>query len=448
MATGTYTQFTLADAYADLGRRLFDPEHVRWTTPELTLYVQQALRTFNALTNHYRSEATFQTDVNQPFYDLPTVLPALRAQTYTVRSLIDQICYHLLEPVPTGGLWRGTEQYSLEDILSAVRTARDSFLRDTGIVQAFSTLAVNPFPSTGIVELEEEIINVRRLAWQTANGIITVLKRNDQWSMTNFGVNWQTVTTRPPKTYSISTQPPLQVQLAPLSSVAGTLHRITVNTGAVPDILDVTQSLGVPNDWAWVVGFGALYQLFARDGLALDPGRAAYCQQRWDHGIAAARQAAVVLAAQIEGQTVTLGSIQDADVYSPSWQMMSAVPRKIMLAGHTIVATYPPPGVPEGGGSFEVLLQVVRNAPVPVSPTDDIQVGSDVIDALMDYAQHLAMLKEGSAQLQANDGILKAFMEMCGTTIDLQYASQPAELAATGQTTQDANKLAYMEQRP
>lgn len=443
MAVGSYATTTLQDAWTKLGRNLFDPGHVRWSTDELTLCVQQALRTYNALTNHFRAEAAFSSASPEAFYDLPTVLPTLRAQDYTVREAVDLLCLQLLEPVPQGGLWVGTEQFSLQDVLDALQQARDTFLLETGIVQTHSVLTVDPAPVDGLVNLPEEIIALRRLGWKTADGIVTLLRREDQWGLTNYQTGWQTSSARPPKAFSVSTQPPLVVQLAPITTVAANLDLLTVNRGVVPSLVVPDQSLGVPNDWAWVVLFGALAKLLQRDGLALDPGRSSYCEQRWNHGLDMARAAAVVMSARVNGIQVNIGSVADADFYSPSWPLVPGNPSRVLTAGHTVVALWPPPGVPAGGGDYTILLQVVRNAPVPTEPTDYLQVGPEAVDAILDYAQHLAIMKEGTAQIRASQGLLDQFMELCGTTLAIQYALQPEESAASKQTEQDANVLAY-----
>lgn len=441
-----YTTTTLGDALADLGNRLMDPNHVRWPAEELILYVQQGLRTYNALTNHFRETASFVSTVNQAFYDLPTVLPTLRAQDYTVSEAITQIAYMLLEPPPVGNFWSGTLQYSLSDLMSALQQARDTFLMETGIVQTRSVMVIDPTPGDGLIDLSENVVNVRRLAWRTDDGVVTLLRRADQWALTNYFVDWQTATALPPKGYSVSTQPPLQVQLAPFSTVPGQLELLTVDRGAVPNLLIPGQSLGVPNDWAWVVIYGALAQLFQRDGIALDMGRAGYCDQRWQHGLKMAKQAAVVLAAQISGVSCTIGAVHDADTYAPTWEMVSATPLRVLTAGHTVVALCPPPGIPPGGGQFTVTLQVVRNAPVPVAIGDYLQVGPEVLNDLLDYVQHTALLKEGVGQTQGSQGLLDQFMALCGTTLAIQWGSQPNEVAASSQTSQDAESVAYQVQ--
>jgi hypothetical protein len=72
------------------------------------------------------------------------------------------------------------------------------------------------------------------------------------------------------------------------------LDLITVDQGAALTA-GVPTILGVPDDWAWVVKFGALADVLSLDGLAADPARAAYAKARWEQGVQQARTAAVVL---------------------------------------------------------------------------------------------------------------------------------------------------------
>lgn len=441
---GIYTTVTLADALGDMGSRLYDPNHVRWPEAELTIYIQQALRTYNALTNHFREETTFTSTVGEAFYDLPTICPSLRAQTYSVAEAVEQIAWQLMEPPPQGNSWVGTLQFNLTDILQAVQQARDTFLLETGVVITHSLLSVPTPSASGSVDLPESIINLRRLAWRTDDGLITVLRREDTWGLTNYAVGWQTASADRPKAYSIGVQPPLVVQLAPVTTGAGTLDLLTIDRGTTPELLTPNLSLGVPNDWAWVVIFGALAQLLQRDGLAIDVGRADYCQARWEHGLKMAKAASVVLAGRVSGSPRPLGSVQDADAYSTAWQMVPANPKRILQAGHTIVGLWPPPGIPSGGGQYTITLDVVRNAPVPTAQTDVLQIGPELVNDILDYAQHLAIFKEcGPGQVEGSMALLNQFMGICGTSVSLSTASRPNDPAAINQTPQDTRVVAY-----
>lgn len=443
MAVGSYGTTTLAQAVVDLADRLMDPSSIRWVPSELAIYIRQAIRTWNALTSEFRAQGSFSTTLAQPFYDLPTELPTLREQTYSLQDAVNEVCHHLLEPIPVDSLWAGTGQYNLAQVVQAVAASRDEFLLETGAVLTRSLVDVDPFPSDGRVDLNEIIINLRRLSWNTPNGLKIVLRRDDEWGTTNYARRtWVTPSALPPKAYSVGVTPPLEVQLAPISTQTGQLDLVTIDRGVTADFTAPNQSLGVPNDWAWVIIFGALYELMSKDGIAFDPHRAQYCLQRWDHGIAQAKAAAVVLAARVQGRPVELGSLSDADAYNPGWQMVPANVRRILQAGHTLVAAWPPPGVPTGGGNYTIELDVCRNAPVPTADGDFIQLGPEVLDTVIGYAQHLALFKEGAAQIQQAEGLLKAFMDLAGVEIETQWASQPNREAMLEQTTQDPRVVA------
>lgn len=440
---GTYTTITLSAAIAEMGNRLYDPTHIRWSSAELTIYIQQAIRTFNALTNHFRDQASFSTTNKQAFYDLNDIVPSLRAQTYTVQQALTQLAYMLLEPPPTGNVWSGTAQYSLGDLVSALQQARDTFLLETGIVISQHDVSVDPAVTSGRIDLEQAIINVRRAQFVAATGISTVLRRDDTYAFTAFNPSWQTSGSRQPTAYSVSTTPPLVLQVAKPTSTVGTLYLLTLDSGEAIDVLDTTQVLGVPDDWAWVVIFGALAQLLQRDGLAVDASRAAFCDSMWQDGLQRAKAAAVVLNATVNGTPRPLGSISDADYFSAGWQMESGSPKRVLTMGQNLVGLWPPPGIPTGGGSYTVVLDVVRNAPVPTALTDYLQVGQEMINDLLDYAQFLALAKEGPGQMEGAQTLMTQFYTLCGTEIEIKNASQPYQSTSVGQTTQDQRVLAY-----
>lgn len=443
MGTGTYTTTTLGDALGELGRRLYDPIHIRWTETELTFYVREALRTYNAFTNHYRDSVEFDAVNKQAFYELATVAPGFRAMTVTVREVVDQILYMLLEPPLNGTMWMGTSQYTLDDILGAIQQSRDTFRLETGVIVTNGVTLVDTPPTDGIIELDEDVLNVRRAAWETETTIVSPLRREDQWGLVNYRVGWQTPRAAVPLAYSVSAQPPLQLQLAPVTFSPGNLHLLTVERGEVPDLLDAQQSLGIPDDWAWVVTFGALTQLFQRDGIALDNPRANYCNSRWTDGLARARAAAVVISAQVNGTWTPLGDVLGADAFSSDWQTMSGIPKRVLTIGQTLIGLWPPAGVRPAGGTYTVNLDVVRNAPVPVNLGDYLQVGPDTLNDLLDYAQHLALIKEGPGQVEGAMGLLNQFADLCNTTVAVQMASNPNDPSLLAQTTQDRRQLAY-----
>lgn len=428
-----YTAPTLTEAQTALASRLNDPGFIRWTQAECAVYLREALRTWGAWTAHWREGATFPTVMFEPFYDLPTVLPTLRGQTVSNYDLAREIQYHLIEP-PTPSVWTGTDQFTLDQIYTALTRRRDQFLQATGAVLTRTQTPYAGLPASGRIDLDESVLTVRRAAWRPdATQFIRPLIRTDEWGADHYSPAW-TAQPGPPGAYSTSITPPLVLQLFPPPSGDGVLDLVSVSRGTLLDA-SAEVSAGVPNDWSWVVKWGALADLMQGDGLALDPQRAQYCESRWAQGVEMASKASVVLSARVNGIPVRTVPLTDADSYSPTWQLLGNVPKALVLAGQTLVGTWPPPGAT--GGPWTVDVEVVRNAPVPVLGTDVLQVGADLYDTILDLAQHLALFKEGPGQVELSMALLNRAASAAGVKLGIQQGSQPSRSPLLGQTRVD-----------
>ena len=441
-----YSQPTLAQTATALASRLNDPANVRWVLPELHGYIREALRWWNACTSHFRAQDGWSTVIGEPFYDLTLTLPSLRGQSVTNWQVIADLQYALLEPAAAGGTWTGTDQFTLDQLSTAVQRRRDQFLRETGAIVTRTLLAqfiVSPPIFSGRIDLDEAMLIVRRAAWRvTSTQTLLPLLRTDDWAANAYAPAWTTAAGRQ-RAYTTSVTPPLQLQIIDAPQADGTLDLLTINAGA-PVVSATDLSLGIPDDFAWVVKFGALADLLQGDGLALDPHRAAYCEARWQEGLRLARTTPVVLAARIDDLPCTIGAVSDADVYSPTWQLVTGVPKKVLLSGQNLVAIWPPPG--GTGGPWAITLDVVRNAPVPALTGDILQISQDVYDTILDYSQHLALFKEGPGQLELATALYDRAARAAGIDHRLQQATQPARVPLFGQQPQD-RRGASPEQR-
>ena len=445
-----YTQPTFTEATDALASRLNDISFVRWGQAELQGYLREALRTWNTWTAHFRAQSSFVATMAEPFYDLPTVIPTLREQTVASWELVADLQYALLEPAAPPGTWTGTDQFTLDQLTSAITRRRDQFLRETGAVLTRTITNYPSPPVTGRIDLDESVQIVRRAAWRTtATGILYPLLVTDEWAGTHYQPTWGQ-SPLAPSAYSVTVVPPLTLQLMPPASGDGDLDLVSINSGTAVDPL-VDTLLGIPNDYVWVVKYGALADLLSGDGLALDALRRDYCEQRWRQGLEQARSAPVVLNAQIGDNTTSpptpvpcrVASLSEADRYTPTWQLVPSIPNTVLIAGQTLLALNPPPG--GFGGPYTVYLDVVQNAPIPLIGTDVLQISKDVYDAILDLAQHCALFKEGVGQLQAAEGLFDRAARAAGITLRLQQASQPDRAPTVGQTQQDRRAVA--EQR-
>src|SRR5262245_58828349 len=203
-----FTTPTLTDMQTALSLRLGDPSMVRWTQNELTTYIYEALRTWNAWTAYWRDQATFNTTMLQAFYDLPTVLPTLRAYTVTNWQLVTDLQYALIEPPAPGGTWTGTEQFDLSVLTTAIRRRRSQFFRETGAVLTRSETTYAAPPASGRVDLDESVLIPRRAAWRpTATQLLQPLLITDEWSANHYQPNNWLTSTLSPFAYSLTDEP-------------------------------------------------------------------------------------------------------------------------------------------------------------------------------------------------------------------------------------------------
>lgn len=428
-----FTLPTLAQAQTALAARLNDPGMIHWVAGELTVYIREALRWWNAATAHWRDQDDFNTAALTSFYDLGTVIAPLRARTVTNWDLVTDLQYALLEPPAAGGTWTGTDQFNLTVLSTAIQRRRDQFLRDTGAILTNTITPYSPPPASGRIDLDEAVLVVRRAAWEpvASGSTLQPLMRTDEWAGTHFAPAWPQSTDLP-FAYSSSVVPPITLQLIPPPGADGDLDLVSINKGAVVDPL-ANLTLGIPNDFAWVVKFGALADLLQGDGLALDPARAAYCEARWQEGIELCKRAPVILAARIDGVTCRVGSLADADSYTSTWQIIPGEPSELLLAGQNLLAT-----TPRADGVYNIALDVVRNAPVPTIAADILQVGQDFYDSILDYSQHLALFKEGPSQVETATGLIQRAAQSAGVELKIQQASQPSRRPLLRQDQQSA----------
>lgn len=402
-----YSHITRAAFRTQLRARLDDPNGVYWADAELNAILEEALRTFQAMTNFSRVRGTFNASANVAFYDLPSNLMTgvVYPLGYNVTDVdaVTAMSYHLLEPVPTGlgtgaAAWAGTAMFTLPLLVSALQRRRDAFLAATGSVL---TQAMQNVPSApiGRVSLADSVVAVRRAAWKDVSGApYAPLWLDTAWGASAFSQGWS-VNPGQPLSYSIIEDQPLELQLIPVPANVGRLDLVTVNSGAT---LDVTTGvlLGVPDNWVWAVGWGAVADLLAADGEAHDKNRADYAEARYQEGVEMCRASSVILQAQLQGLPVFVSSLADFDAFTPQWQEVSGPPTGLAAAGLNLVALGP---VPDAGGPYSVTLDVVRNAPLPIADSDMIQVGREDLDCILALAQVNSLFKEGWASV--NDSL-------------------------------------------
>lgn len=413
-----YTNTTLVQARTQLSLRLQDAGFVYWSSTSIDSLIIAALRTLQALTNFYREYDTFPLSsltADTAFTDLSTITfngagtDNIFGYSITNTSLLTSILNHLLEfPV-------FTTQFSSDQISTALQNRINQFLLDTGMV----ITRLTPFPPVtsliGRVSLPSSTLAVRRAAFvdstrtdadDNLSPLTTPLWRQDEFAGNSFNVGWQQAPITPPTTFSTSAAPPDTLQLIPPPSNDGELDLLTVQSFQVEDGVAV----GVPDDFTQYVMWGALADLLSADGQARDPNRAHYCRERYEEGVAVALTFPAILTADVNGVNAYTCAVSELDSYTPNWQNLSGVPLTIGVGGRNIIAPSPLPDT----GPYSIGVNLVRNMIVPVMDGDFLQIPPDMLDPLLDYAQHIASFKMGGAEFYNTIPMYQSFLSACG----------------------------------
>lgn len=378
-----------------------------WTTTELQEYINEALRTWQAMSQAYTTRVSFATVPNQLFYNLYSVVSSL-APSITDQDVIKQIQRHLQEPV-TGNSWTGTEQFNLQTIVNAIQQARDKFFIETGLGITEVTVGTSGPPS-GSVELPEHVIDVRRAMWLDANGVYYTLWRADQFDLTAGFPDWF-IAPGLPQDYSTVLQQPLMLQLSPPPIDAGTLDLLVTESGGILNPTISPSVLGIPDDFIWVVKYGALASIFAQEGPGQDMARSQYCQQRWNDGISLARIANFVRFGYQDGIPRFVSSMEELDQAQPTWvQNLPGIPSSLAISGNILACSPISDNQPHS-----IALDICPNFPVASSY---VQVGNEIIEAIVDYAQHVAYTKEGAEELRGSIGMYQALLKLAAVQND------------------------------
>jgi hypothetical protein len=397
---------TWGEAKAELATRLNDPGYVFWgggSSAEAGQYLALAMREFNCLTAFWVSEYAFNfTQTSGQNWYPANGSGSPRQPTLSDISLYTLIEYMLLEP-PSGGTWTGTNQFSIGALAQAVQGRRDESLQIGATNLAEISLSVTPGNSR--VTLPDTVLDVLRVRYVPAAGQGTpvTLNRGDAESFRVFTPSYLQ-TAAPPLRWDVISGPPLALTLDAQVPVPCTLQILTMQAEAVPDPPEATP-LGLPDDWSWVPLFGALADLLSSQEESRDIKRAEYAAKRYEEGLGLLKAAPWLLEARVNNVAIATPSVITADRFNYEWESNADAFPQVIAAGTDLYAISPVPT-----GKIAVTLVVVANAPIPTSDSQEIQVPRDVMDALLDEAEHLALFKRGGPEFAVTLELHQSFL--------------------------------------
>ncbi len=429
----SFQSVTWLEAQQELALRLNDVSMVRWTKAEIQLYLAEALRVFNCLTQQWLVDfaATYTRGSGAPPIPAPPLPvwnstgnplnPLVGANPTSPRdqSLTDAYVYtvaqyHLLEPPTGNSTWTGTSQFVLSDFVNAFTRRRDQVLQMTACnVGPFDpTLSITP--GTNRVQLpdspDQSILDMRRVRYLPDIGSPATLYRDDLMSFEYFTHDFNQ-TFDPPLCWDVLGSPQQFLTFDSKPNTANILDCLGILSGGVV-APPVPAHLLIPDDFYWVLKFGMMADMLSKETESRDLLRAQYCQQRFDEGVRLMMEMPWMTQARINDIPVDTPDFYTADELDYEWQSNPSAETQIIRGGIDLFAVSPiiPPDT-----SIGVTLTLVGNMPIPASDDDFIQVSPDVLTAIIDEAQHLAQFKEAGQEfvdsMQLHQRFIKVAME-------------------------------------
>jgi hypothetical protein len=399
----TYGYLTYGQAKSELALRLGDSGMVRWINAELGLYLCEAMRLYNCLTGFWKAPCTIP--LNPPLasnWQAANGLGSPRQQTLTDTDVYTVMEYHLLEPA-TGSTWTGTNQFSISDLSQACSRRLNEILQ----VAACNMAEVDPSvtPGTNIATLADLALDVRRVRYVPAdtNHSPATLQRSDTLAFQRFTSQFST-SFGVPMRWDVIGSPPEQITLDSNTPEPASLQVLTV-AGAEDFDPPAPSPLLIPDDWYWVLKFGALSDVLSKEQEGRDIQRAEYSRKRYVEGLKLMVEMPWLIQGFVNGVVVDAQPVATADKFNYEWQSRPTAFPEIVVGGIDLFALSPAPTL-----DTSVTLNVVQNAPIPASDSVDIQVPRDVMDAILDEAQHLALFKSGGEEFMASLKLHQSFI--------------------------------------
>lgn len=395
---GTYTERTFAEIKQDIADRLNDSLMVFWTEAELGFLCNESLRVYQTLTGYWRARVNVATTANQAFYQQMLV-------NVTDAAVMTEILYHLVE-VPTIP-YAGTDMFQAVDFPLTMQRRRAQFLSESNLYFQHSLIA-NTELTTDTMQLNQDTFAIARLAWLAGNVTYTNLWPASQYSLNNLRIR----TGSTPQAYAWDLRAPRIIEFAPPVTIAP-LDNVEIIGAFAFDDIDPSdpQPLQVPNDFCWVVKYGALADLLKSDGQARDPKRAEYCEQRYQMGVQIAQAYRKVIRVTMQGCRFAPVKFNDLDTRRPGWQNTPAQPDVAACEGGLLVFANIPDGV------YSIETDQIDETPVMVNAFDNIQIDQSNYDAIIGYAVHAAMFKVGGAEFEATMPLLQNMMALASENV-------------------------------
>lgn len=427
-----YNHTDFGAAKQRLANELGDPNKVFFTDHELGRYITEALRWWGLTAQYFRETGRLQTVAGQSFYYLENSLfdgsgtTLIQGLTVTDRELINDINYALMEPQISSwaGGWIGTEMFDLDEITTTLSDSRDEFLKLTACIAS----GYNLITTQSRVTLPSDHIRILRadINESGSSGPLPMWVDDQVQIYTTFKEASFPGNKRP-RAYAVSYSPQLTLDLWPPPQVSSTLNIQGIRTGVTLNPISLATIMLVPDDASLLLKYRALHDLFTGDGLSRSPLMADYCERRYSDGLEAMANYLSVLWQNDGGPRGQISSVAQWDQSRPEWRRgTQREPRAVAQLNWNTIAVTPVPD-----DEYVMTFESVRKAVLPTVDGDFIQVGREHMQAIYDYAHHVALVKCQGAEFGATMGLYESALQAAN-----EYRQQIASQSYLYQATQ------------
>lgn len=386
-----YSQISFLAIRQQLAERLNDESNVFFVDAELKIYIQDALRFWNILTGDNKKLYSLTTNPATVWYDLNTFAGSPRLATIKDTDIFSRLQYILLEPQAAQAAVT-TAQFTSDDLIQAVQRKRDEFLFRTGCTSSIETFPLTA--NTPTITLPQTVIQARRAYWlpNTIAGVTPnpfPLPKTDEFTTASYQATAPS-TPGQPNTFSSTMEPPLTIEITPPPNQDGSVEVLTIESQALLSPLQATTLL-IPSDFAPGLVWGALADLMSMNLETKDSTREAVARKRFDEYVELMKAYPFIFSARVGNIPIYVDAVEVLDLYSPQWRTTAASPSIIGLSGQNLLA-YPTTAIQQ------IILSLLANANIPIADADNIQLGDEVIDVVLDEAQFNASFKMGGQE--------------------------------------------------
>lgn len=194
------------------------------------------------------------------------------------QDLLTLLQYALVEP-PDGGASWPSGLWTRDEVIAALTTRMQQYVRDTQAIVTRTTIAVTAGDNP--IALPTDWIATLAGGWKTLAGLRTPLTPSEAFEIDLAIPTWET-TQAVPLVLLDGDAGTLTCRLGPVPIANGTLELLYVALPTSPNGSGVTLSL--PDETLDGIKYGVLADLLGKVGRGADPLRAQYGQERFELG--------------------------------------------------------------------------------------------------------------------------------------------------------------------